>query len=153
MYKYFDKNENDDISLHDCRATSILFSRKKLTFTFPDGFWVGETNNQNPYGKALCTDESVVEFKLLHEDITIYIFTEEKDKTIREEWELKEFADRINKRTWELEFLYSYKGYHSIIFECMIWFDEAPYSKECVLIISTDDITYGWNDICENKTW
>lgn len=156
MYKFSDNNENDDIILHDCRATHISSDGNILTFEFEDGFWIGENNKQNPYGKILCTDKAEVKFTLPDEDIlsnvTVYIFTEENSKTIREEWEFEEFIRKINNGM-ELEFLYPYKGYDSIIYKCWLWFDEEPYHKSCELIIYENEITYHWNNICENKTW
>ena len=38
MYKFNDKNE-EEISLHDCRATSAELNGDKLVFRFTDGFW------------------------------------------------------------------------------------------------------------------
>lgn len=153
MYKYYDKNENDDISLHDCRATAVSLKNKKLAFTFPDGFFVCDQNKQNPYGKTLCTDQSEIEFQILEEDVTVYIFSRKMGKTIREEWEIRDYIEKINDHTYELEFLYKYKGYQSMIFECMIWFNKKPYCKECVLMMRTEDITYRWNQLCEDREW
>ncbi|MDE6434699.1 MAG: hypothetical protein K2L07_10795 [Lachnospiraceae bacterium] len=152
MYKYSDHNEKDDISLHDCRATKIVASDDTLSFIFKEGFWVSERNIHNSNKKLSYTDESEVKFKALYEDIesniTIYVFTDtnEENKTIREFIPLDTFVEEINGGM-ELEFLYSYKGYQSFIFECMIWFDNEPYHKECVIIISADEVVYSWNTL------
>lgn len=101
------------------------------------------------------TDESEVTFKLLSKkveaNITIYTFsqTENKNISIREEITFTQFANSINNGM-ELEFLYSYSGYNSFIFECWLWFTEEPYHKECVLIISADEMTYYWNNLFVN---
>lgn len=158
MYKYFDRNENDDISLHDCKATKVSLRKDILSFEFADGFWISEKNRHNPYGKLLCTDKSRVDFRLLYDDpeenVTFYLFKEKKHgKVIRKQYSLKKLMKKINDKGRELEFLYAYQGYNSIIFECEIWFDKKPYSRECVLIVSTDDMIYRWNQICEDKTW
>ncbi|MDE5780343.1 MAG: hypothetical protein K2I03_02545 [Lachnospiraceae bacterium] len=155
-YKYHD-NEGSNISLHDCRATSTSVNNGILSFYFPDGFWLGENHSDNYLKKTVRTDESKVDFHLVYkdvEDITIYIFTEEKKgKTIREECDLKNFISCINDGSYELEFLYQYKGYNSIILNCWIWFNEKPYSKECELVISTSKTAYYWNKLCEDRSW
>ena len=93
-----------------------------------------------------------MKFKILYKDIesniTIYIFTDtkEKNKAVRELIPFDTFADQINNGM-ELEFLYSYKGYQSFVFECWLLFDEEPYHKECVMVISADGITYSWNTL------
>jgi len=152
MYKYSDRNENDDISLHDCRATKIKINNGMVSFVFKDGFWVSERSRNNLKKTFFYTDEAEMRFKALYEDIdssvTIYVFTEtpEDNKAIREWIPFDTFAKQINGGM-ELEFLYSYKGYQSFIFECWLWFDEEPYHKECVMIISAKEITYHWNSL------
>jgi len=152
MYKYLDRNEGDDISLHDCRATKIVINDGILSFVFKEGFWVSEHNRNNFNKKLSYTDESEVRFKTLYRDmesnITIYVFTDMKDenKIIRELIPFDTFAKWINGGM-ELEFLYSYKGYQSFIFECWLWSDEEPCHKECVMIISANEITYYWNTL------
>ena len=149
MYQHSD---SINISLHDCRATKILYSDNMLSFVFKDGFEVSEHNKYNNYNKTAYTDESEVKFKLLSKkveaNITIYTFSETDNKniSIREEIPFTQFADSINNGM-ELEFLYSYSGYNSFIYECWLWFNEEPYHKECVLIISADDVKYFWNNI------
>lgn len=148
MYNYSDNNENNDIFLHDCRATKIESHDNMLSFIFKEGFWVSENNINNFHKKLSYTDESEVKFRILNEDITIYIFTNtnEENKAIRESVPLDIFAEKINGGM-ELEFLYSYKGYQSFIFECWLWFNNEPYHKECVIIISADQVTYNWNTL------
>jgi len=152
MYKYSDRNENDDISLHDCRATKIVVKNGVLSFIFKEGFWVSEFNRNNYHKKLSFTDEAEVKIKTLYRNmessITIYVFTdtEDENKAIREWIPFDRFAEQINGGM-ELEFLYSYKGCQSFIFECWLWFDEEPYHKECVMMISASEITYHWNKI------
>lgn len=157
MYKYSDHNEKDDISLHDCRATMIILNGRMLSFIFKEGFWICESNRNNFNKKLSYTGESEVKFKLLHRNaqsnITIYIFTDTTDenKAIRECIPLDLFITQINGGM-ELEFLYAYKGYQSFIFECWLWFDDEPYSKECVMIIDADEVTYSWNTLYAEET-
>lgn len=155
MYKYSDKNENNDISLHDCRANHIELNGKILSFIFNDGIYIGENNKQNPYGKLSYTDKAEVRFDLTYknpdDNITIYVFTEKDEKTIRETIGLHDLIDKINSGM-ELEFLNCYNGNGSVLFKCWLWFKEEPYHKECVLIISADEITYYWNHMYEECT-
>ena len=152
MYKYSDRNENDDISLHDCRATKIKINDGMVSFVFKEGFWVSARNRNNFNKKLSYTDEEEMRCGTLYgdieSDITVYVFTDtrEENKAIRERIPFDIFAEQINGGM-ELEFLYSYKGYQTSIFECCLWFDEAPYHKECVMILSAKEITYNWNTL------
>lgn len=140
--------EDINISLHDCRATQILLEDKFLSFSFPDGFWVRKKDSTND--KLFYTDEGQVNFTLLYSAdvaVTIYIFTEESGKTIREELTIEEFMHQMNNKLYSLEFLDSYIGYQTFKFDCWIWFDKEPYHKECELIISSQKISYQWNNI------
>lgn len=158
MYKYFDRNENGDIGLHDCKATKVFIRKDVLSFEFEDGFWISEKNRHNPYSKTLCTDKSRVDFRLLYgdaeDDVTFYIFKQKKHgKAIRKQYSLKKLMRKINEKGRRLEFLYAYQGYNSIIFECEIELNKKPYRRECVLIVDTKDVVYRWNNICEDKPW
>lgn len=35
----------------------------------------------------------------------------------------------------------------TFVFECWLWFDKKPYHKECVIILSADELTYFWNNL------
>lgn len=156
MYKNYDLSD-EHISLHDCRATKMKWVDGVLTFYFEDGFWICPGHESISLEQAVCTDASEVRFHLLNQeesDITIYIFTERKNgKIMREEWELGKFVDAINNGSFEVEFLYQYKGYQTQIFECCLCLDKKPYHKECELKISTNQVTYCWNRLCEEHTW
>ena len=149
MYKYSDNNENNDIILHDCRADKLLIGEKSISFVFGGGFYVSEKNRNNYNKKLSYTDKSEVIFKILYHtdtDVTVYIFseTDKEDTAIRKSISAKQLAEMVNSGM-ELEFLYSYKGYQSYIFECWLWSDTEPFHKECVIIISADDVLSNWN--------
>ena len=127
-----------------------------LCFEFEDGFWVSEKNRHNAYGRTLRTDKSRVDFRLLYgdseDDVTFYVFKQKKHgKTIRKQYSLKKLMRKINEKGMRLEFLYAYQGYKSIIFECELEFDKKPYRRECVLIVTAEDVVYRWNDIRRDK--
>ena len=152
MYKFSDNNENNDISLHDNRATKVSFDAGILTFEFADGFYVTENNANNYLKKLAYTGKSEVTFRTLSkeidQDLAVYIFTktDTESRTIRDEIPYAEFAKMIDNGM-KLEFLYAYKGYRSYVFECWLWFDSEPYHKECVLMISADEVSYKWNEL------
>ena len=149
MYKYSDRN---NISLHDCRATKILLIDNTLSFVFKDGFFVSENSEYNHLGKLAYTDGSEVRFDLpdkkAEADITVYVYSKSDagNISIREEIPFRKFAEDINSGM-ELEFLYSYTGGGSFIFNCWLWFDAEPYHKECELIIFADEVRYFWNNL------
>lgn len=156
MYKYLHQInaegiiEEESVDLHDCRAARMSLQEGILCFCFPDGFYVGR--NESDGRKTYYTDESQVEFPLLYSDedgITIYVFTEEDGKTIREECTAEDFMKLINDKSYSLEFLYAYIGFQTFKFDCWLWFDEEPYHKECELIISAEKAIYQWNTMYE----
>ena len=152
MYKYSHTNDDNSISLHDSRAEKISFDCGVLTFTFADGFYVTERNAYNFHKKLCYTGRSEVGFKTLsndiEQDLTVYIFTETdtERKAVREEISFTEFYQMLDSGM-KLEFLYAYKGYRSYVFECWLWFDDEPYHKECVIIISAEGSVYKWNEL------
>ncbi len=152
MYKFSDNNENNDISLHDNRATKVSFDSGVLAFEFDDGFYVTESNSNNYLKKLAYTGKSEVAFKTfskdMDQDLTVYLFTktDTESRTIRDEIPYAEFAKMLDNGM-ELEFLYAYRGYRSYVFECWLWFDHEPYHKECVLMISADEVSYKWNEL------
>lgn len=155
MWKHYDC-EDSCVSLHDCRATKIIYENKVLTFVFEDGIWIGEGHPNNELGKIVATNIAEAKFYLESgdkDDIIIYVFEEKFKKTIRKEWELSELIECVNSGKYTLEFLYKYKGYNSMIIECWLWSDKKPYSRECELKISLTDVKYCWNDLCENREW
>lgn len=147
MFKYCETSD-DYISLHDCHVTNVFYEQGVVTFVFKDGFWVLNNHSSNRYGEPIRSDMAEVKFSLEfenEEDITIYVFEEKFNKTYREEWKLSKLMEYINHKKYTLEFLYQYKGYHSMIIECCLWSDKKPYHKECELKISYKDVKYCWN--------
>ena len=152
MYKFSDNNENNDISLHDCRAEKIIIGDKSLSFVFENGIYISAENMNNYNKKLSYTDKAEIVFDTIHKnietDVIIYIFskTEEENKSVREEISLAEFADMMNNGA-ELEFINSYKGDSAYLFDCWLWFKNEPYHKECEIIISAYELTYYWNEL------
>lgn len=157
MYKYSHQLNTYDsagkegsVGFHDCKATRISLEDGVLTFYFQDGFDV--VKEIGDLKKVYYTGESRLEFPLLYPDeidVLIYIFTNDNGKTIREECELGDFMKLINEKKYSLEFLYEYVGYMAFRFNCMLWFDEKPYNKECELVISAKKAFCRWDDMYE----
>ena len=114
MYRY--KVVNDEcVGLHDCRANKMAWNENVLSFYIPDGIWVWMT------GETIKTKEAKVDFEIIDKEIDgvdIYLFKKNRSgKVVREEWELNNFINAVNNGTFELEFLYKYQGYQSILYK------------------------------------
>lgn len=145
-YLYADRNENGNISLHDCRAEAMHIGDRTLTFCFKEGFSV--TADGNLYQ----TGEAEVRFHTLYRDInaamTVSLFTEteDPDKSFRESVSPAAFADMLSGGM-KLEFLYAYQGEQAWLFHCWLWSHEEPHHRECELLIAADSVTYYWNTL------
>ena len=147
MYKYNDHN-NSNFSLHDCRVKHISYKNDILSFIFHEGFWVLPNTIYNKTNNVVCTDTSQIDFKIIDNDIDIYVFKERKNGTIiREEWNLDKFIDDVNYGKYELEFINEYIGYKSRLYKCCIWFDREPYHYECEIVLRIENDTYMWNHL------
>lgn len=147
MYKYCDFND-EFISLHDCHATKVLYDKKNLSFIFDDGICVIPGHISNKTDKNIYTGKACVVFSLETGDecdVCIYVFKDKLKKTFREEWKLSKLIDNVNNNKYSIEFLYLYKGYNSMIVECVLWRDEIPHHLECQLKISFNSVRYQWN--------
>ena len=153
MYKHCDVSD-EHISLHDCRATEISYEGGVLSFGFPGGFWILSGHECNASEKNLCTDSSEVRLYLGSEyDATVYLYDEKFGRTIRRELSISDLMKLINHKKCALEFLYPYKGYNSIIFECCLWTEKRPYHKECELRLYLKKAEYLWNDLLSDREW
>ena len=151
--------DNDEryISLHDCIAERAYFENGKLEFEFNDGFWVSPKHPESDLSQVVKTDFSKVEYTLENGDVydvTIYTFSENFfKKTVRTELTVGELTDKINSGKFKLEFLYQYVDYNSRIIECELISSKKPYRTECVIKISTCEISYRWNSLCKDRPW
>lgn len=156
MYNHSELN-NENIVLHDCYANSMNCENGVLSFVFPEGFWVTPQHNKNDSDKIVRTDLSQVTFDLLDrvaEDVRIYIFRKNKNAdTVREEWELYNFINKVNSGFFKVEFIDEYKTYQSNLYKCWVHFDNEPYHYECEIIIDTENVTYNWNRLRYECEW
>lgn len=156
MYKQCDSDDTY-ISLHDCRAEKMIFDKGVLSFVFPDGFWVSGQHPQNESDHTVSTTSSQVDFQIIGQDIDgieLSVFRENPDGTvIREEWAPAKFMDAVNAGAFQIEFLMQYKGYHSFLFKCWVWFTEAPYHSECEIILNCENVAYLWNQLQYDCIW
>lgn len=151
------ENKTKNISLHDCRATQMRIDGHDLYFKFDDGFWIIADTENNTNRETLKTDKS--QLKIRNYDISdLYVFKEIRlfrrlISTHRVRLSLEKLAANINKGKWELEFIYEYHSFHSVLFSCWIWSKSKPYHRECQLIIGCDAMECFWNNLCEDKPW
>ena len=149
-------DQDDDINIHDCKATDIILNDDQLSFVFRDGFFVMHDHSFDDE-KLHKTDASVMTLHLVPEsladDFTIYVFEEKKKKTIRRALSMDALIELLRSQKAELEFLYLYKGYQSYLFQCMLCTDKKPYQHECVLLVQAKGISFHWNNILKNSVW
>ena len=158
MYQYFDRNEDETISLHDCRATKIYRCKNLLTFELPKGFWLSGENPHNDSGRGRQTGPSRVDVHLPQpltenekndpeRDVTCYLFIPKKHgKAIRKEYSLKKLMRKVNEKGRTLEFLYVYRNKNTAVFECQLWWKRRLRSREFMLVINTEEIVFRWNN-------
>ncbi len=156
MYKFFDRNEEDRISLHDCKAAKMYLKKDILQFEFPDGFCIYHNDRPGGKGRVLTTDESRVDIHLVADDpswaFTFYVFVPKKHgKVVRKQFSLKKLMRKINEKGRKLEFITAYRNKDTIVFECELWFKKRPYSRECLMILDTDSVIYRWNNVVASE--
>ena len=156
MYQFIE-NSDKFISLHDCQATGMTVGDRVISFTFADGICIGKKHPRNTYGKTLRTDAAQVDFNLPvgtpDENVTCYVFYGRKNgKAVRKKFSVEKLMRRINDRKCPLEFLYAYKGGDTMIYECSLKRKKKPGTRECILVIRTDGVSYRWNELCPQKT-
>ncbi len=138
-----ERRNPEQFSLHDCHALSAEYNNGSLTFFFPEGFYYAA------YGKDWPnTGDASVSFKT--QDAIFYLFVEKDGQTICEEYTADQLVDKVNRKEWDLEFLYRYDGYKRILFFGWVWVNCAPFSLEFQLFIATDEETYRWNPVKVN---
>lgn len=154
-YKHVEDG-SEFISLHDCLANSIAIDEKKISFNFVDGFWITPNHPWGNPSETTRTDHSCVDFHLngTLEDISISVFRKNiLRRTIREIWTIQRLADCVNKQIAQIEFLYQFKNYNEMLFECMLHFDRRPYFCDCQIKIPTLRAVYKWNNLCPDRLW
>lgn len=135
--------ENQKVGLHDCRTNHIQYDNKNIVFKFPEGYYL--LNGNEPKR----TEKAEMRCHIIDEEIggiSVYIYKEKPHgKVIREDWS-DNFVAAINNRTFEFEFVTTYRSYQRILFKGYAWFDTAPYHMECEIELHTDKIFYSWNE-------
>jgi len=144
MWKYEAVNNWGTISLHDCRITEITEIEKDIVFAFSDGYWIIETNTQNPYKKTLGTNSS---------SLTLTNAKCEKVEIDNKAITWSEFCLKVNVDKWEFECITESYSNNKCTYEGWIWFDNKPYHLDCCLEFSIDRVIYNWNEIMEDRPW
>ena len=139
---------NNEIGLHDCRAVRLSVSTDNVEFYFDSGFTLIPHTRFNDSEKPRETEASALLFD--QPEIEISLFKEHRLFgrnlfTTRRIVSLPEFAEMLNSRKWELEFIHEYYGYHSALYACCVWQKRKPYHIDCQLDVYCKNIVYLWN--------
>ena len=142
------------ISLHDCRLTNIVKQNDNIILNFSDGFWIVETNKQNPHKKTLRTNDNS-QLTLIKSACSRILVEEHKTfPAVWREITWNEFCKNINSGKWEFECireLYAYS--QECIYQGEIFSDKAPFHVGCQIEFEFLKILYEWNIICEDRPW
>ena len=144
MWKYRSTNDWDNISLHDCRFTHISEGENDITFELAEGYWIWDTNEQNPYKKILGTDKSRL-------TLTNAAFIKAEVEGQAMAWE--DYCLKINSGEWKFECINENYNDQKCVYEGWVWFHGEPYHFDCRLEFTFQNAVYHWNKICENRTW
>lgn len=142
MWKFQSIDDWDAISLHDCRVTHISEQDNDISLHFSDGYWIIETNIQNPYNKTFGTNNSQLTF------VNSYC---KKINVDNKQIAWDEFCSKINSNQWEFECITESYINKKCNYEGWVWFDESPYHLDCFLEFSYHNVIYSWNKICEDR--
>ena len=155
-YLHNETNEQN-LSLHDCRADRMELKDGVQSFWFSEGFWVTSVHPENPTGKTVRTDAARVDFLLRNpggEDVGADVFHCLKSPfALRRSYDLLRFMEIVNRPGWGLEFLYQYPDYWNRIIECVLCLPKRPYWKECQLKLDVSEVIYRWNNLRPDEEW
>lgn len=118
MWKHREEAE-DQIRLHDCRATYIAAEQNRILMGFADGFWLIRKTAYNPTENTLKTAGSQLVFHLddqYADDVTVFIFRQKQLRgkkwvQIRECKDIQWLMKMINQKGAQLEIIDEY-GYY-----------------------------------------
>ena len=146
MWKFQASYEYDAISLHDCRITNIATNGSNIILNFADGYWISQTNPQNPYGKTLKTDASCL--VLVGGDCKDIVFGGKKFS-----WD--EFCSNINSEKWNFECITECYSDNKLVYAGWIWIGERYHqpNPECHIWLEFQSLIYNWDIICEGRQW
>ena len=160
MWKYRDEAENQ-ISLHDCRATQITVGENKICMGFADGFWILSNTLYNPSGETLKTTRSQITFYLntqYADEVEIAVFRRKqlrgKKISVREFRNLAWLMKMVNGNGAQLEFIDEYQNYGDRLYRGYLKAKRPPCSLECEIEIPwIEKIEYCWNEIDPENVW
>lgn len=153
-----DEYHSKELTLHDCIANKISFENNTLRFYLPDGFWITPHHKENPSGKTVRTDASVVNFSI--KDIggtMIYVFTRHRwlwfRKTVVEIWDMEQLIALVNSGKCTVDFITQYRTYGEQMWHCAIRSNQKPYYRECQLYLPETEATFFWNELRPGREW
>jgi|GEM_PF-2222494 len=139
-YKY------GDFSLHDCRITGIENNHGNIILNFSDGYWIIESNPQNPYNKTIKTGASSL--TLVNARCEDIIFGGKK-------FSWNDLVQNINSGKWSFECnaeCYSDNKSVYLGFVCVgkVYYTPNP---ECHIWFTFQELVYNWNTVHKGRRW
>lgn len=148
-------SEETRFSLHDCRADRVELQDGMLSFFFPEGFWVTAEHPANHTGMIVRTGPGRVDYVLRRDDgddVSVSVFRKLRwPWSLRTKWELPKLLEVLNKKHWQLEFLYQYPGGWDRIIEGWFWFQKKPWHYECQLKLDVQEVRYCWEELTDRQ--
>lgn len=160
MWKHREEAE-EQISLHDCRATQITVEENRICMGFADGFWMIQNTAHNPSGETIKTTRSQVVFYLDQQnadeaEVAVFRRKQLKGKKIavREVRNLAWLIKMVNGQGVQLEFVEAYRQCSDRLYKGYLYAKRPPYWLECELVIPRiEKIEYCWNELDPENIW
>lgn len=152
----------DQISLHDCRATRITAAENRICMGFADGFWLIQNTAHNPSGETIKTTRSQVVFYLNPQcadeaEVTVFRRKQLRGKkkiAVREFRDLAWLMKIVNGQGVQLEFVEAYRQHSDRLYKGYLYAKRPPYWLECEIEIPwIEKIEYCWNEIDPENIW
>ena len=146
------------LSLHDCIAERISSENGVLRFSLPEGFWITPHHEENPSGKTVRTDASIVSFSVEDiDDILLRVFTRHRGifscKTNVDIWDMDRLISAVNSGKCVLEFITQYRTYGEQMWHCAIRSSQKPYYRECQMYLPNAEAAFYWNQLRLDHEW
>lgn len=151
-----EKNNWQNISLHDSRVIKIINKPNKITFIMAEeGFWILKSHPLNNYRetmRALNTEFYLLNGKCVK--ISLYglrIGYKIIKKNFNITWE--KLCKKVNFSKWDLEIIEEKYNENIITYTCCIHRKKKILFECCEIMFSFNSIHYQWNEINPEYTW
>ncbi|MBQ9133522.1 MAG: hypothetical protein IJX64_03210 [Clostridia bacterium] len=129
---------------------------KDLILDFADGFWMESNSEHNPGENTVRTSASQIRFANFEVE-TLYVYKEirmfgKKVMTTRNEMTLQTFIDNVNSKVWKPEIIHNFRKSRTSLLNGWISHQSRQY-LEFEFSMYSEDVSYFWNDLCEDRIW